>query len=289
MSEDILNRINSSTNYLQNQLGNKKPIIGLILGSGLGNLADEIKNAKKIEYSKIPGFPVSTVEGHSGRLVAGKLENMQVIAMQGRFHYYEGYSLRECTLPVRVMKNLGVQKLIITNAAGGVNKNFRPGDLMLITDHINFAMVNPLRGKNLDSFGVRFPDMSNPYDHELIKIAKESAKSEKINLKEGVYLFNSGPSYETPAEIKMARIFGADAVGMSTVPEVIVAVHCGIRVLGISCITNMAAGILNQPLSHKEVIETTELVKEKFIKLVKKIIKDGTIGRWKSEDGRPKS
>lgn len=250
------------------------PRIGLILGSGLGVLADEITNPVKIPYNEIPDFPVSTVEGHAGQLVFGVLNGVEVVAMQGRFHFYEGYSMAKVTFPVRVMKELGVEMLIVTNAAGGVNECFKPGDLMLITDHINNMGTNPLIGPNDSHFGVRFPDMSEPYSNELRATAREIADRLNINVKEGVYFANPGPVYETPAEIRMVRVIGGDAVGMSTVPEVIVARHSGMKVLGISCISNMAAGILDQPLSHDEVIETTEKVKANFLSYVKEIVKN---------------
>ncbi|MTI70214.1 MAG: purine-nucleoside phosphorylase [Firmicutes bacterium] len=268
---DFITKIKQSSNYLKKKI-NIKPDIGLVLGSGLGILADEIKNKTTIKYSEIPNFPKSTVKGHKGQLVIGELEGKKVIAMQGRFHYYEGYPLRDVTFPIRVMKELGIEKLIVTNAAGGANKTFKPGDLMIIKDHINFGFDNPLIGENYNELGPRFPDMSNAYSKDLIKTAYDVSKELNIDIKEGNYMFLTGPSYETPAEIKMVSYLGADAVGMSTVPEVIVAVHSGIEVLGISCITNMAAGILEQPLSHKEVIETTEKVKDKFIILIRKIL-----------------
>jgi purine-nucleoside phosphorylase len=249
-----------------------KPKVGLILGSGLGILADEIQNPVKIKYEMIPGFPVSTVEGHAGQLVIGELKGVTVLAMQGRFHYYEGYPLDEVTFPVRVMTALGIETLVVTNAAGGVNRTFTPGDLMLITDHINNAGANPLIGPNDSHFGVRFPDMSTAYTPSLQELVRDVAKDVNIPLKEGVYVWNSGPSYETPAEIRMLEKIGGNAVGMSTVPEVIVARHAGMNVIGISCITNMAAGILDQPLSHEEVMETTEKAKEDFLNLVKGII-----------------
>ncbi len=249
------------------------PTIGLILGSGLGVLADEIEQPIRLPYTQIPEFPVSTVEGHAGQFVFGKLEGREVVAMQGRFHYYEGYSMEEVTFPVRVMKELGVKTLIVTNAAGGVNESFAPGDLMIIKDHINQMGQNPLIGPNDDELGVRFPDLSSAYSARLRQIAKEEAQQLQLQLKEGVYIGNTGPSYETPAEIRMARKLGGDAVGMSTVPEVIVSRHAGLDVLGISCISNMAAGILPEPLSHEEVIETTERVKIDFMSLVKAIIK----------------
>ncbi len=249
-----------------------KPAVGLILGSGLGVLAEEIQEAVHIKYEDIPDFPVSTVEGHAGQLVIGRLENVQVIAMQGRFHFYEGYSLDKVTFPVRVMKELGVSTLIVTNAAGGVNESFRPGDLMVISDHINYMGTNPLIGPNDSALGVRFPDMSSAYDKELRHLAKQTAEELNISVQEGVYTAVSGPSYETPAEVRFLRTIGTDAVGMSTVPEVIVARHSGLRVLGISCISNAAAGILDQPLSHDEVMEVTEKVKSDFLRFVKSAV-----------------
>lgn len=249
-----------------------KPQIGLILGSGLGVLADEIENAVAISYSDIPHFTKSTVVGHKGQLVIGTLEGKTVVAMQGRFHYYEGHGLDAVVFPVRVMKALGVETILVTNAAGGINTSYQPGDLMLIADHINFTFRNPLIGPNDETEGVRFPDMSEAYSKRLRGVAKEIAKEQGISLQEGVYCGLTGPTYETPAEIRMLRILGGDAVGMSTVPEVIVARHIGLEVLGISCISNMAAGILEQPLNHEEVIETTERVKADFLKLVHGIL-----------------
>ncbi|WP_153122744.1 purine-nucleoside phosphorylase [Peribacillus tepidiphilus] len=267
----MFEEINQAAQFIREKLP-KQPVIGLILGSGLGVLADEIQNPIKIPYEQIPNFPTSTVQGHAGQLVIGELGGKTVLAMQGRFHFYEGYPMEKVTFPVRVMKLLGIEKLIVTNAAGGVNESFKPGDLMIISDHINNMGTNPLIGSNDERFGPRFPDMSEAYDKEFRMLAKEIASSIHLEVKEGVYIGNSGPTYETPAEVKMARIWGGDAVGMSTVPEVIVARHSGIRVLGISCITNMAAGILDQPLSHDEVIETTEKVKSSFLTYVKEIV-----------------
>lgn len=269
---DLLNKIKASADFILSQ-SKYKPEIGLILGSGLGSLADTIEEAEYYNYTDIPNFPVSTVEGHEGRLVIGKLAGKIVVAMQGRFHFYEGYSMQEVTFPVRVMKLLGVEKLIVTNAAGSVNTEYKPGDLMLITDHINFAGANPLIGANLKDFGVRFPDMSEAYSKDLRDIAKKVASDLNIELKEGVYMMFSGPTYETPSEIKMARVFGADAVGMSTVPETIISNHSGIKTLGISCLTNMAAGILDQPLNHEEVIETSTKVRADFLKLMNNLVK----------------
>lgn len=264
-------KVQNAAQFLKNKY-NQTPKVGLILGSGLGVLADEISQPVKIPYKEIPNFPVSTVEGHAGQLVFGTLSDTHVVAMQGRFHFYEGYSLDKVTFPVLVMKELGVEILIVTNAAGGVNEGFSPGDLMIITDHINNMGQNPLIGPNESRLGARFPDMSDAYSKDLQNIAKEIASNLKIKVREGVYVGNTGPSYETPAEIKMLRAFGGDAVGMSTVPEVIVARHCGMKILGISCISNMAAGILDQPLTHDEVIETTERVKTNFLSYVKELV-----------------
>ncbi len=246
--------------------------IAVILGSGLGGYADALSDAKSIPYGDIPGFPTSTAPGHAGRWCAGTLHGKRVCMMQGRFHAYEGYDLREVTLPIRVMKRLGVKTLIVTNASGGVNTSFAPGDLMLMTDFINLSGKNPLTGPNLDEFGPRFPDMSHAYDVRLQKLTQDVAAKLGVALKQGVYCWMNGPTYESPAEIRMARILGGDAVGMSTVPETIVARHCGMDVLGLSCITNMAAGILDQPLSHQEVMETGERVKDTFRALVDGVI-----------------
>lgn len=264
-------KIQNAANFLKEK-SPKQPKIGLILGSGLGVLADEIDEPVKIPYNEIPDFPVSTVEGHAGQLVFGLLNGVQVVAMQGRFHYYEGYTFDKVTFPVRVMKELGVTQLVVTNAAGGVNESFSPGDLMLITDHINNMGSNPLIGPNDSQLGVRFPDMSEAYSKDLRQIAKGIADKLELKVQEGVYVGNTGPTYETPAEVRMIRTLGGDAVGMSTVPEVIVARHAGLKVLGISCISNMAAGILDQPLNHEEVIETTEKVKADFLRYVKALV-----------------
>ncbi|MWC28398.1 purine-nucleoside phosphorylase [Paenibacillus sp. MMS18-CY102] len=249
-----------------------KPEIGLILGSGLGVLGDHLTEATTIPYESIPHFPISTVEGHAGELMIGNLNGRAVVLMRGRFHMYEGYGPELTSFPVRVMQSLGVTKLIVTNAAGGINTGYDPGDLMLITDHINLTGRNPLIGPNDVRFGVRFPDMSEAYSRKFRAIAQETAQASGFSLREGVYVGVLGPSYETPAEIRMMRTLGADAVGMSTVAEVIAARHCGIEVLGISCISNMASGILDQPLSHVEVIETTERVKARFLQLVSEVV-----------------
>lgn len=268
----IQQQTKEAVQYIQSNIS-AVPSTGLVLGSGLGVLADEIKNPVVLKYEDIPGFPVSTVEGHAGQLVFGELEGMQVAAMQGRFHYYEGYSLQEVTFPIRVMNALGVKRLLVTNAAGGVNHDFEPGDLMIIDDHINWLGANPLIGENDAELGPRFPDMSSAYSKGLAKIADEAALSLNIRIQRGTYMANTGPAYETPAEVRMARVLGADAVGMSTVPEVIVAVHGGMEVLGISCISNLAAGMLDQPLSHDEVMDTTSKVQEDFLKLMKETLR----------------
>lgn len=270
MTQSLRERISEAAAFIKEQ-GVKDLELGLILGSGLGELGNEVENALAIPYQNIPHFPVSTVIGHAGQLVYGTLGGKKVLAMQGRFHYYEGYSLEEVTFPVRVMKELGVHSLVVTNASGGVNMNFEPGNLMMITDQINFTGVNPLHGPNDEDLGPRFTDMSHAYDEEYQKLIRKVAQEQAVDLKEGVYMGFSGPTYETPAEIKMARTLGADAVGMSTVPEVIVANHAGLRVLGIACITNLAAG-MQANLNHGEVVETTNRVKETFKLFVKAIL-----------------
>ena len=266
-----MERITRAAEVVRAQLGTAD--ICIVLGSGLGDYDEALTDAKALSYANIPGFPPSTVPGHAGKLLCGNLHGKRVMMMSGRFHSYEGYDMKDLTLPVRVMALLGVKVLILTNAAGAVNTGFYPGDLMLISDHINLSGKNPLVGPNLDEFGPRFPDMSNVYDKNLRQLAQRVAARENILLREGVYAMFSGPTYETPAEVRMARILGGDAVGMSTVPEATVAVHSGIKVLGISCMTNMAAGILEQPLSHEEVMETGAKVRGKFRKML-----DGIIG-----------
>ena len=268
---DLTKKIMLAAEYIQTRT-TLRPSIGLILGSGLGDFADTLEDAVRIPYSEIPNFPVPTVPGHSGAMVFGKKCGQTVVVLQGRIHYYEGLSQQEITLPVRVLAALGVKALVLTNACGGVNVSFRPGDLMLISDHINFSGANPLIGPNLDAFGPRFPDMSDLYTADLRRAIKEKAAEAGISLQEGVYAMYSGPNYESPAEIRMFRMMGADAVGMSTVPEAIVAAHCGMDVVGISCITNMAAGVLPQKLNHQEVVETAALVHDKFQKLLTLVI-----------------
>lgn len=247
-----------------------QPEAALVLGSGLGNFAETIRIEQMLDYREIDGFPVSTVPGHKGRFIFGYVDDLPVVIMQGRVHYYEGYSMREVTLPVRLMGLMGARVLFLTNAAGGVNIGYKPGDFMMIQDHISCMIPSPLIGPNDESLGPRFPDMSDPYDSGLREIIRRTAEAEQIPLKEGVYLQLTGPAYETPAEIRMARTLGADAVGMSTVCEAIVANHMGMKVCGISCITNMASGILPQPLSHSEVQETADRVAPLFERLVRK-------------------
>ncbi len=246
--------------------------IAVILGSGLGGYEEQLMNPAEIEYDDIPGFPLSTVPGHAGKFIVGTVRDKRVLVMSGRFHSYEGYSMEKVTLPVRVMSMIGVKTLIVTNAAGAVNESFKPGDLVIIDDYINLSGRNPLRGKNLDRFGPRFPDMTYAYDPELRAVAEQEAKKLGIDVHHGVYCWMNGPSFETPAEIRMARILGADLVGMSTVPETIVARHCGMRVLGISSVTNMAAGVLDTPINHEEVLAVGEAVREPFRKLVDAVI-----------------
>lgn len=252
--------------YLKTQ-GLVEPEIGLILGSGLGDLANDVENAIKIPYENIPNFPVSTVEGHAGQLVYGDLSGKKVIILQGRFHYYEGYDLQTVTYPVRIFKELGVKTLIVTNAAGGVNTSFQPGDLMIITDHLNLTGENPLIGHNIAAHGPRFVDMSETYSKRGQHILREAAAQIGLHLQQGVYTWFTGPTYETPAEIRYVRTIGGDAVGMSTVPEAIVAKHCGLEVLGITCITNLAAG-MQTSLNHEEVMEISQKVKPQFKQLI---------------------
>lgn len=249
-----------------------QPEVALILGSGLGDYADEIQIEQTVDYTEIEGFPVSTVAGHKGRFVFGYVENVPVVIMQGRVHFYEGYPMTDVVLPTRLMGMLGAKKLILTNAAGGVNVEFHPGDFMLITDHITSFVPSPLIGKNMDELGPRFPDMSEVYSKRMREVIKETAAEMKIGLQEGVYMQFTGPSYETPAEVRLARILGGDAVGMSTACEAMAAHHMGMEVCGISCITNMAAGILNQKLSHAEVQETADRVAKQFKTLITGII-----------------
>lgn len=258
-----------SAAFLHTRLGTFRPEVLLILGSGLGFLGDEVENAVFVDYSDIPHFRHSTAPGHKGRFVFGTLMGKKVAVMQGRIHTYEGYSMEEVAYGVRLARLLGVEKMIVTNAAGAICETFRPGDIMLITDHIKFFGASPLTGPNIAEFGVRFPDMSHVYTPALQQIARQSAAEQGLTLREGVYMFFPGPQFETPAEIRAARALGADAAGMSTVPEVIAAAHCGMQVLGFTLCANMAAGILDQPLHEQEVLDAAEAAKEPFSALVR--------------------
>ncbi|MEM7035852.1 MAG: purine-nucleoside phosphorylase [Bacteroidota bacterium] len=269
---NLIQKISEATAYIRSKTASN-PTIGLILGSGLGSLADHITDADYLDYGDIPHFPTSTVEGHAGRLVIGNLEGKTVVAMQGRFHFYEGYSMQEVTFPVRVFKALGVDKMVVTNACGGLRDFLYPGALMFIRDHINFTGTNPLIGENHEDLGPRFPDMSNVYDPELIALGKKVAGELEIETREGVYTAVSGPYYFSRAELGMVRNFGSDTIGMSTVPEVIVAVHSGIRCLGISCITDMAIPENLVPLEHEHVVAVANKTRPKFIRLVSHIVK----------------
>lgn len=266
-------KIRTAKEYIQERVSTV-PEIGIILGSGLGSLADRIENASSIPYKDIPNFANSHALGHANELVFGKLSGKSIVAMKGRFHYYEGYTANEVTFPIHIMNALGVQKLIITNACGAVNTDFNPGDLMIISDHINLTGTNPFIGPNDDELGPRFTDLSNVYDLQFQSLAQNIAFKNKIHIRKGVYAWWTGPAYETPAEIRMIRTLGADAVGMSTVPEAMVAAYYGMNTLGISCLTNMACGILDQPLNHDEVIDTASKVKTKFSTLITEIIRE---------------
>ena len=257
-----------SAAYIRGKIRSFVPKVAMVLGSGLGFLGDEVENAIRVPYGEIPHFKASTAPGHKGQLVFGTLRGRNVAVMQGRMHHYEGYSYEEVSYAVRVLRLLGCDTLVVTNAAGGVNLDFHAGDLMLITDHIKFFMESPLRGENLPEFGVRFPDASHLYTPALQDAARAAARDLGIDLKEGVYMYFPGPQYETPAEVRFARTAGADAVGMSTAPEVITAAHCGMQVLGFTLVSNMAAGILDQPLSEQEVLDAAEACKDKFSRLV---------------------
>lgn len=270
-----MEQFKQSADYIRSKIS-VTPEVGIILGSGLGNLGNRIENAVKFPYQEIPNFPTSTVEGHSGTLVIGKLGGKNVVAMQGRFHYYEGYSMQQVTFPVRVMKLLGVKTLFVSNAAGGLNPSFKAGDMMIIRDHINFFPENPLRGKNLDEFGPRFPDMSRAYSPRLVQMAQQIARDLSIQVQIGVYIGSSGPTLETPSEYKMFRILGADATGMSTVPEVIVANHMGMEVFGMSVITNVdKPSDPEKGTTHEEVQDVAGTVEpfmtKIFVSLIEKL------------------
>lgn len=266
-----LHEIEEGIRFIQDRI-QQKPEIGLILGSGLGVLADEIENPVFIDFQEIPHFPASTVAGHAGRLVAGTLGGKSVLAMQGRVHYYEGYTMAQVVFPVYVMKGLGISSLIVTNACGGINRTFQAGDLMVIQDHLNLTGDHPLIGPNMERFGPRFPDMSRAYNPQYRELAKSKAEEVGFTLQEGVYAGVSGPSYMTPTELIMLARVGADAIGMSTVPEVIAAAHAGIKVLGISCITDKAVGEELEPLSHEQVMEMARQARPRFISLIKAIL-----------------
>lgn len=267
----MIKQINEAAQYIKEQ-GVTDATIGLVLGSGLGDIVDQMEEAIHLPYDQIPNFPVSTVVGHAGKLVYGTLSGKKVLAMAGRFHFYEGYEMEKVIFPIRVMKALGINSVMITNAAGGINFDFQPGDLMMITDQLNMTGTNPLIGKNIDELGPRFVDMSHPFDEVYQEIARQAAKTLSLTLHEGVYMGVTGPTYETPAEIRMFRTLGADAVGMSTVSEIIAARHMDMRVIGLSCITNLGSG-MQKDIDHSAVVNTGEKVKGNFQNLVKEIIK----------------
>jgi len=267
----IMDKITAAAEYICS-VTDYRPAIALVLGSGLGDFADTLEEAVRIPYGEIPHFPVSTAPGHVGTLVIGKKQGRVIAAMQGRIHFYEGHTMQTITFPIRVLAAIGVKNLVLTNAAGGANPSYNPGTLMLISDHINYAFANPLIGPNLDSFGPRFPDVSDLYTKRLRRAVKERAAAAGIHLEEGVYMMFTGPNYETPAEVRMAQILGADAVGMSTAPEALVAGHCGMEVIGISCITNHAAGVTEAKLDHSEVVEVAARVHDTFQRLLELIL-----------------
>jgi purine-nucleoside phosphorylase len=270
--DNLIEKLTEAKDYIVSCAGPEPAAVCIVLGSGLGDLAGQVENPVIIPYKSIPNFPVSTVPGHKSRLVIGTLEGRRVICMQGRFHFYEGYGMDQVVFPVQVMHLLGTDNLLLTNAAGCVNTAWKAGDLMLITDHIKLTAESPVRGPNCDELGERFFDMSRTYGRELQQLARDGAKTLGITLREGVYQYFTGPQFETPAEVRFARMCGADAVGMSTVPEAIAASQMHMHTLGISCLTNMAAGILDLPLNHKEVLEAGERVKTDFTALVKMIV-----------------
>ncbi|MEI7594277.1 MAG: purine-nucleoside phosphorylase [Bacteroidota bacterium] len=267
----MLEKIYETTNFIKSKISSS-PEIGIILGTGLGGLVDEIVIEQSIAYEEIPNFPISTVEGHSGRLIFGLLSGKKVVAMQGRFHYYEGYNMQEVTFPIRVMKHLGIQRLFLSNASGGMHPDFEIGDLMILTDHINMLPEHPLRGKNFKELGPRFPDMSEPYEHSIIKKALILGEKLGIKLQQGTYLATSGPTFETPAEYQMFRNTGADAVGMSTVPEVIVAKHMGIPCFAISIITDLGVPGKIVEISHEEVLKVAAIAEKKMTALIREIL-----------------
>ena len=261
-----------SSKFIKEKIGEKNPKIAVILGSGLGVIGDEIEDKIVIDYKDIPNFPVSTVEGHAGQLIIGKISGKEIIAMNGRFHYYEGYDLKEATFPVRVFKLLGIETLIITKAAGGINTKYSAGDFMVINDYLSFFEESVLRGPNISEFGERFTDMSKTFDKDLTQKLKKVIEEKCGVTHEGVYAYMKGPTFESPAEIRALRTLGADAVGMSTVPEAVIAHHCGMKSVAVSCITNMAAGVLDEVLSHEDVKNTAEKVKDSFKEIIKEYI-----------------
>ncbi len=267
----MLQQIQETKTFLKSKT-KTTPFAGIVLGTGLGNLSSEIQIEKAIPYSEIPNFPVSTVQGHQGQLIFGTINNVPIVAMQGRFHYYEGYSLQECTFPIRVMKALGISNLFLSNASGGVNSNFIIGDIMLIKDHINLLPDNPLRGKNIDELGPRFPDMSEPYSNELNEMVLRIAEENNIKLQQGIYAVLSGPTFETPAEYRYMKIIGADAVGMSTVPEVIVARHMDIPCMAMSIITDLGVDGKIVEISHEEVQEIAKVAEPKMTLIIKELL-----------------
>ena len=272
--ENLFEKLNESAAYINGRTGNMKIRYGLVLGSGLGDLADSIENPIVIPYKDIPHFAVSTAPGHAGQLVIGSLEGVNVMCMQGRLHFYEGWTMEQVVYPVQVMKILGLEGVVLTNAGGCVNTSWNEGDLMIIKDHIKLVThESPFRGPNDERLGPRFFDMSTAYTPKYREVAKKVASEQNLTIREGVYMYFAGPNFETPAEVRAAGILGADAVGMSTVPEVIAAAHCGLNVLGISCLTNMAAG-LGKPLDHVDVLATGKKVKSSFIALLKGILKE---------------
>jgi purine-nucleoside phosphorylase len=267
----MLQQIQETKDFL-NRKTKTKPVAGIVLGTGLGNLSNQIQIESAIPYSEIPNFPISTVEGHKGQLIFGSINNVPIVAMQGRFHYYEGYSLQECIFPIRVIRALGISNLFLSNASGGVNSNYNIGDIMLITDHINLLPDNPLRGKNIDELGPRFPDMSEPYSNELNELVINIAKHNNIKLQQGIYAALSGPTYETPAEYNYMNIIGADAVGMSTVPEVIAARHMGIPCMALSIITDLGVNGKIVEISHEEVQEIAKIAEPKMTLIIKELL-----------------
>lgn len=268
-----MDKIEMAANHLQKHIG-VKPQVAIVLGSGLGALADAVEQPQTVAYADIPYWPRSTVAGHAGRLVAGRLCGKDVVIMQGRVHFYEGYTMEEVVFPTRVLRKLGAEDLVVTNASGGIDTSVPPGTLYAITDHINFMGTNPLIGANLDQLGVRFPDMTHAYDPDYVKKLLSAAAKEKIRLEQGVYMGFSGPSFETPAEIRMARVLGADLAGMSTVPEVIAANQMGMRVCGVSCVANYAAGITDEKLTHAEVLDAISQASDSVIRLLKSFLEE---------------